>query len=259
MARLAQRVRAYLGTTPFQTRMDDSNISHSKGPARVLIADDHRLVCVGLENLINAEPDLRVAAVVHDGQGTLQALANQSFDVVLLDMSMPAPSGLTLLRAVRSKHRAVRILIVTFHADAVLAKAAIDAGANGFITKSSTPEQLLQAIREVHKGTRYMDASMMELIVFAPSKPPTMRLTSRETEVFDLLAKGMRNCEIAAYLGLSEKTVSTHRVRLSNKLGAHNLSDLMTLASGMDLPGTGFHDTRARRSRPRRLSSRANI
>lgn len=203
----------------------------SSDKTRVLLVDDHKMFSAGLARLIGAEEDLMVGGTAFDGESALKALAQERFDLILTDLTMPGLSGLDLVRAVREKHPGLPILVLTLHNSAQLAQAVIDAGANGFITKSADPDDLLQAIREVSHGGRFMEQSLMEAIVFSFEKQPSQRLSSRQKEILGLIATGMSNREIAAVLHLSEKTVSTHRVRLSTKLGVQNRVALMKYAS----------------------------
>lgn len=195
---------------------------------RVLIVNEHKLVCAGLVQLINTDSDLLVGKSTPDGKAVLCALKEGVFDVLLLDMILPSPSTLELVRIVREQHPTLPIIVLTFQDDIQLAQAAIRAGAGGFITKSTDPASLLHAIREVSRGNHYMEPSLMEEMVFSQEPVSEKPLTLREKEVLDYLVSGMSNREIAVFLGLSEKTISTHRVRLSRKLGARSLKDLMS-------------------------------
>lgn len=199
--------------------------------ARVFVVDDHKMFSAGLARLISGESGLVVAGSAADGDSALQSLARERFDVVLTDLSMPGLSGLDLVRSIREQHPQLPILVLTLHNSAQLAQAVIQAGANGFITKSADPEQLLLALRAVLSGGRFMEPSLMEAIAFSFEKTAAQLLSSRQKEILGLLATGMSNREIAAILHISEKTVSTHRVRLGSKLGAHSRVDLMRYAS----------------------------
>lgn len=204
--------------------------------SKVLIADDHLMVCAGLQRLIDAEPDLVVKKMVHTGNAVLDVLATDRFDIVLLDLCMPEGGGINLVRRIRSRIVDLPILVVTIYDGAEIAQAVIEAGANGFIGKASDPEQLLHAIREVARGKPFMELRLLKEIAFASAPDPLKTLSPREKEVLELLAGGVSNREIARLLKLSEKTVSTHRVRLSVKLGAHSLADLMHHAKRLTVP-----------------------
>ncbi|MFM6985558.1 MAG: response regulator [Hydrogenophaga sp.] len=203
----------------------------------VLIADDHAMVRQGLARIIDSEPGLRVAAQAIDGHSTLQALEQTPADVLLLDLTMPAPSGVELVRTIRERHPGQRILVLSMHNNPRIARAAIEAGANGYLTKDSDPDVLLHAVRLVARGGHYMDPGLMEAILFAPATTPPERLSPREQEVLRRLAAGQSNIDIARALYLSEKTVSTHRARLRAKLGLNSLADLLRYAQE-HLPAT---------------------
>jgi DNA-binding NarL/FixJ family response regulator len=211
----------------------------------LLVADDHPVVCAGLRQLLDAEPDLRVTQATHDGAGTLQALACARFDLVLLDLNMPGITGLALVRAIRARVPAQKVLVLSFHNDVATARAALAAGANGFISKACPIDELLQAIRAVCAGHPYLAQSLMQAMVFGESGAATTALSPRQQQILGLLASGLNNRCIATRLGLSEKTVSTHRVRLSRQLDAKGLSDLMRHATRLGL------ETESRQENPR--------
>jgi DNA-binding NarL/FixJ family response regulator len=195
------------------------------------------MVREGLHRIISSTADLRVIGQATDGASTLAALQQQACDVLLLDLSMPPPSGVELVRTLRERHPGQRILVLSMHNSPRIARAAIDAGANGYLSKDSEPAVLLQALRQVARGGHYMDPALMQAIVFAPVTVPPERLSPREQEVLRRLAAGQSNADIARALYLSEKTVSTHRARLRAKLGLDTLADLMRYAQE-HLPAT---------------------
>jgi len=199
---------------------------------RILLADGHRLVLAGLMSLINAEPGLRVVCTVTDSAQLLDRLMRDVFDLVLLDCHLPGLDGIELIRRIRASWPSQKLLVLTLDKDVAIARAAIAAGVGGCVTKGSDAEELLRALRKVAQGARHLDAGLMEAMVFLPqqdsSHPP---LTLREQEILHMLAAGMNNRSVASKLRLSEKTVSTHRVRLSKKLGAQSLADLMRHAN----------------------------
>lgn len=133
---------------------------------RVFVVDDHMLFSAGLSKLISVEPDMVVTGSAVDGDSALRFLALKCFDVVLTDLSIAGLSGLDLIRAIREHHPQLPILVMTLHNSAQLAQAVIQAGANGFITKSADPDQLLQAIRNVRSGGHFMESFLMERIAF---------------------------------------------------------------------------------------------
>jgi DNA-binding NarL/FixJ family response regulator len=200
---------------------------------KVLIADDHAMFRGALGRLIDSEPDLEVVALAHDGASTLQQLADKPCDVLLLDLTMPETNGTQLIALIREKWPQQRLLVVSMHNTPRIVRTALDAGANGYITKDSEPQTLLHALRVVAAGGRYVEPNLMEAMLFAPAPAP--RLTPRETEILQRLAAGQSNSAIARSLYITDKTVSTHKANLMAKLDIHNLVDLLRYAIENDL------------------------
>jgi DNA-binding NarL/FixJ family response regulator len=173
---------------------------------KVLIADDHAMVRGAFVRLIDSEPDLQVAAQAQDGNSTLQRLADTPCDVLLLDLNMPDPSNSQLITLIREKWPQQPILVVSMHNTPRMVRTALDAGANGYITKDSEPHILLKALRLVAGGGRFVEPSLMEAMLFAPA--PKAALTPRESEILQRLAAGQSHSVISRALYISEKTVS---------------------------------------------------
>jgi DNA-binding NarL/FixJ family response regulator len=200
---------------------------------KVLIADDHAMFRGALGRLIDSEPDLEVVALAHDGVSTLQQLADKPCDVLLLDLTMPETNGSQLIALIREKWPQQRLLVVSMHNTPRIVRTALDAGANGYITKDSEPQTLLHALRVVAAGGRYVEPSLMEAMLFAPEA--ATRLTPRETDILQRLAAGQSNSAIARSLYITDKTVSTHKANLMAKLEIDNLADLLRYAMENDL------------------------
>jgi len=195
---------------------------------KVIIADDHAMVRGAFVRLIDSESDLQVVAQAHDGTSTLQQLADNPCDVLMLDLNMPEPSGSQLITLIRDKWPKQRILVVTMHNSSRIVRTALDAGANGYITKDSEPNILLNAVRLVAGGGRFVEPSLMEAMLFAPAlKTP---LTPRESEILQRLAAGQSHSTISRELYISDKTVSSHKANLMTKLEIDNFSDLLRYA-----------------------------
>jgi DNA-binding NarL/FixJ family response regulator len=150
--------------------------------------------------------------------------------VLLLDLGMPAPSGLELIRQVRAQWPQLAILVVSMHNHPKVVRAALDAGANGYVVKDSDPEVLVAALRRVAGGGHYLEPSLADALLFTPSPAPHGNLSPREREVLRRLARGQSNGEIARALFLSEKTISTHKANLMAKLQLENVADLVHYA-----------------------------
>jgi DNA-binding NarL/FixJ family response regulator len=143
---------------------------------------------------------------------------------------MPAPSGPELIRQVRAQWPQLAILMVSMHNHPKMVRAALDAGANGYVTKDSDPEVLVTALRRVACGGHYVEPSLADALLFAPAPVPHARLSAREREVLRRLAEGESNHEIARALFLSEKTISTHKANLMAKLRLESMADLVRYA-----------------------------
>jgi DNA-binding NarL/FixJ family response regulator len=198
------------------------------------MADDHGIMREGLKQLFNNVDDIVVAGEAIDGPQVLAALRQDSFDLLLLDMSMPGISGIQLIEQVQLVRPTLPILVLSMHDEPQIVKRALNAGAGGYISKDTNdPRRLLSAIRMVAGGGRYMDPGMAERVIFEASDEIALShttLSKRELEIFMLLAQGLGVTEIAAKLFISSKTVSTHKARLMEKMGLKTNADLVRYA-----------------------------
>lgn len=189
---------------------------------RVLIADDHPVVRRGIGQILAEAADMEVVAEAATGQEVLEHIDRRGCDVVLLDLSMPGRGGLETLEQVKRRKPHPAVLVLTIYPEAQYATRVLKAGAAGFLSKGSMPEELLQAIRTVARGHRYITPSLAEHLAaeLDPSaeKPPHEHLSSREYQVLCLIASGKTVGEIALALSLSAKTISTYRSRLLEKM-----------------------------------------
>jgi DNA-binding NarL/FixJ family response regulator len=202
---------------------------------RLLIADDHAIVREGVQKILMLSHDIRVKAEAVDGDGVMKQLAcDTNFDLLLLDLSMPGVSGIGLIAQIKASHPKLPILVFSMHNEAQVASRAIKAGASGFITKDSDPEILLDAIRRVAGGGKYIDPALAEQLAFDAMLPDQRelhaQLSGRELEVFHLLVMGKRVNEIADQLIISNKTVSTHKLNLMEKMKLGSTADLVRYA-----------------------------
>lgn len=206
--------------------------------ARLLLADPHPIFRLGLRALLGQEEDLLIAGDAGEGGALLAMLAHEPADVVILDLALENPMGLDLLPTLRDQHPGVRVLVLTDAGGYEYARAAFAAGAAGFALKSSSHEELLEAIRAVAGGGRYVNSTIASRIVVdylgnlngahASGLPPV--ITKRERDVLTRVATGHVNREIAAELGLSIWTVRKHRQNLMQKFSLHNSADVAAFA-----------------------------
>jgi DNA-binding NarL/FixJ family response regulator len=200
----------------------------------VVLVDDHPVVRRGLRDALLADPDIAVVAEAAQSEEVLGTLAAHPCDVLLLDLSLPGRGGLEVLKDVRRDYPSIRVLIVSTHDEAQYAVRAMRAGAAGYLTKTSPPEELVRAVRAVAQTGRYITdsvaAALAEFAVDDRAAPAHERLSDREHEVLRLLTEGLTVTDIADRLSLSVKTVSTYRTRLAEKLGVRTTSELVRYA-----------------------------
>lgn len=206
-----------------------------KAPIRVLLADDHPIVLSGLRTLLENTPGFRVVATVTSGEGAVSESLRLAPDLALLDLFMPGLGGAEAARRILRRRPKVRVLILSFQDSAEAIQQVLAAGAHGFIRKTATPKELLEAVRAVANGQFWFSgkATLEPPLVEAPARRTAMEvrdLTTRETEVLRHLAEGRSNRQIAALLGISVRTVESHRERLHQKLGLRGAAALTRFA-----------------------------
>lgn len=197
----------------------------------LIIADDHAIVRGGLKQLFALAVDITVVGEAENGRQLLDFLQQHSVDLVLLDLTMPDNGGVALISELRAQYPNLAVLVLSMHNELQIVSRAIKAGANGYITKDNDPETLLQAIRKVAGGGRFIDPRLAEKLAFefddSDQKLPHEKLSQREAQILQYLAKGMSINDISLELSLSNKTVSTYKARLFEKLQVNNTAELI--------------------------------
>ena len=197
---------------------------------KILIADDHAIVRGGLKQIIATTDDIVVTGEAAQGSEVVDKLRICEVDLLLLDMTMPGISGVDLIRRVRVEQPVLPVLVLCIHNEAQVVSRALRAGATGYVTKDSDPDVLLAAIRKLAAGGRFIDPKLVDAIIFethSGDAPPHEVLSDREFQVLQMLAAGTSINEIAETLALSAKTISTHKMRLMQKLGLANNAELI--------------------------------
>ena len=202
---------------------------------RVLIADDHGVVAEGLRYLIQAQPDMEVVGCVADGREAVRCAVNATPDIVLMDNAMPELNGTEATRMIRDRLPNTRVIILSMYSDAVHVFRGLQAGDTGYVVKKSAAKEVIDAIRVVHNGERYLSRPLVDRVIdqYAskdPTRDPVDRLSSRERQTLQLLAEGRGVVQISVALSLSPKTVETYRSRMMEKLGIHDLAGLIRFA-----------------------------
>ena len=193
---------------------------------RVLIADDHFIVREGLKQIIKTIPDLILAGEADNGEKVLEIVERENIDLVLLDIHMPGKSGLDVLKELRQKRPKLPVLVISVYEEDLYAIRALKAGASGYLTKASAPDELALAIDKAKSGGRYVSQELAEKLAlnlgFDDGKLAHEKLSKREIEVFTLIANGRSLTEIATELNLSIATISTHRAHVLEKMNLGN-------------------------------------
>lgn len=202
---------------------------------RVFLADDHSIVRAGLRRLIEESGDMQVVAEADDGRTALREIEKTRPDVAVIDISMPGLDGLEVISRLRDRFPELPVLVLTMHEEGQYVVRAFEAGARGYITKQSAPEQLVNAIRKVIGGSRYLTDEAAEALAIRVARgkreqSPLDSLSMRELQVLRRLAMGSTNREIARIYGISIKTVDTYRLRILKKLNLRNNAELSRFA-----------------------------
>jgi DNA-binding NarL/FixJ family response regulator len=202
---------------------------------RILIADDHNVVRVGLKQLFSQMGGVIVAAEAENGMQVLEILQQRSdFDLLLLDITLPDINGIDVIARIRNQNISLPILVFSMHNEPFIAKRAFQIGASGFITKGCSLEILMEAIFKCASGGRFIDPGLSEQIIFGKTvsgeEIPHDKLSEREFHILKLFAAGKTGNEIADILAISKKTVSTHKSHLMQKMNFQNIAELVLYA-----------------------------
>jgi two-component system invasion response regulator UvrY len=197
---------------------------------KVLVVDDHPIVRQGLKQVISEESDMAVFGEAQNSQEVLELIYRQDWDVVILDITLPGRGGLDVLKEIKHERPSLPVLILSMHPEDQYAVRALKAGAAGYITKESAPQELIQAIRHILRGGKYVSSALAERLAFhletETGKPIHETLSDREYQVMLMIASGKKTSEIAGEMSLSVKTVSTYRGRIMEKMRMKSNVDL---------------------------------
>ncbi|HUX26964.1 MAG TPA: response regulator transcription factor [Burkholderiales bacterium] len=199
------------------------------------IVDDHAVVIDGLRSLLDAEPDIEVVGHASDGRTALREIGVLKPDAVIMDIAMPELNGIEAARLIHGKHPEIRIVMLSMHSSTEHVFRALQAGARAYVLKASAGSEVIDALRVVHLGRRYLSQRIAETVIddyigAHTATGPLDELSSRERQVLQLFAEGRSIAETAQTLALSPRTVETYRARLMQKLGIDNLPDLVKFA-----------------------------
>jgi DNA-binding NarL/FixJ family response regulator len=206
---------------------------------KVLVADNHPIVRIGLKNVLQENEDVEIIGNVSTTSELFNFLSGTQPDVLILEMDIPEVNGITALRRIKRDFPDIKIIIFSSQPEEVYALSTIKAGASGYISKTVSLEIIISAILKVAQGGMFITNELAQRIAFDENsnKPRKFfrKLSSREIEVLKLLAQGRRNKQVAEELGLNEKTVSTYKARLMKKLNVDNMVDMLQQAKALEL------------------------
>jgi DNA-binding NarL/FixJ family response regulator len=197
---------------------------------KVLIADDHAVVREGVRQILSDTPDISVVAEARDGQEAIDKVRSETLDVVVLDITMPGKSGIEALTEIKRERPNLPVLILSVHSEEQYGPRILKAGASGYLPKDSLPDQLVQAIRKAVIGGKYISPVLAEKLASElgsdAAKPLHETLSDREYQVLCMIGRGKTIKEIAEVLSLSDKTISTYRARILEKMNMKNNGEL---------------------------------
>ena len=205
---------------------------------RIVIAEDHTILREGLRALLAHHPELEIVGEAEDGLEAIRRVEKQRPQLLLMDLAMPRMSGMAALKDIKKRFPGTRVIILTVHKTEEYIMAALQSGADGYVLKDATHEELIMAIRSVLEGKSYLSPAISQKVIegYLDGKrhcgmgTPWDSLSQREREVLKLIAEGYKNREIAEFLGISLKTVQKHRANLMKKLNLHNAAALTSFA-----------------------------
>lgn len=211
-----------------------------KDRIRVLLADDHAVVRAGIRQFLEHAPDMQVVAEADDGQEARTLIQAHEPDVAVLDIQMPKASGIEVTRWVRANHPHVGVLVLTAYDDDPYVMAVLQAGANGYVLKTASPVEIVQAVRDVHEGKSALDPAITHKLMtyiagHSMPSPEYEPLSERELEVLALAGKGYTNKAIGVQLGISDRTVQGHLAKVYSKLQAGSRTEAVMKAVSLGL------------------------
>lgn len=207
-------------------------------PVNILIADDHTILRAGIRSLLDNVPNFKVIGEVENGKDAILLAGSLKPDLLLSDLSMPKTNGTESIQRIKSRYPGIKILVLTVHKTEEYVHAALKAGADGYILKNDTSEELIYGINNIMNGNTYLSPSICNEVVTGYLSDPFKEgsttnidlLTTREREVMKLIAEGYRNKDVAGYLSISLKTVEKHRSNMMKKLDLHSASGITSYA-----------------------------
>ncbi len=200
---------------------------------KIILVDDHAVVRAGYRMLLQNSDEIEIVAEAETGEQACKAFVDFNPDVVVMDLSLPGMGGLEAIRRICARDNSAKILVFSMHENTVFVDQTLNAGAKGYITKSSAPDVLMTAIKEIASGGTYLDADIAQHLAFQKARDqdtPFSNLSTREFEIFCLLAEGFNTAHIAKRLSLSYKTVANYTTQIKSKLEVKTVAEIARMA-----------------------------
>lgn len=200
---------------------------------KVILVDDHAVVRAGYQMLLKNSPELEVVAEADSGEEAYRLHGVHKPDVIVMDLSLPGIGGLEAIKRIHAREDKTKILVFSMHEEIIFVEQALQAGASGYITKSTDPQLLVEAIKRLSKGEKYIDPELAQRMAIEKSRgqdSPLSDFSTREFEIFCMLAEGLNTSEIAKRLSLSYKTVANYSTQIKNKLDVATVADIARIA-----------------------------
>ena len=205
---------------------------------KVILVDDHAVVRAGYRMLLQSSADIEIIAELETGEQACKAYVDQQPDVVIIDLSLPGMGGLEAIRRIIARDAKAKILVFSMHENTVFVEQSLNAGAKGYITKSSAPDVLIKAIKEIAGGGIFLDPDIAQHLAFQKARDqdtPFSNLSTREFEIFCFLAEGLNTSQIAKRLSLSYKTVANYTTQIKSKLEVSTVTEIARMAISHDI------------------------
>lgn len=200
---------------------------------KVMLVDDHAVVRAGYQMLLKNSPEIEVVAEADSGEEAYRLHGIHDPDVIVMDLSLPGIGGIEAIKRIHSRDNKTKILVFSMHEEIIFVEQALQAGACGYITKSTDPQLLVEAIKRLSRGEKYIDPELAQRLAIEKSRgqdSPLSDFSTREFEIFCMLAEGLNTSEIAKRLSLSYKTVANYSTQIKNKLEVATVADIARIA-----------------------------
>ncbi|MBL1142388.1 MAG: response regulator transcription factor [Proteobacteria bacterium] len=200
---------------------------------KVMLVDDHAVVRAGYQMLLKSSPEIDVVAEANSGEEAYRLHGLHEIDVIVMDLSLPGIGGIEAIKRIHARDNKTKVLVFSMHEEIIFVEQSLQAGASGYITKSTDPQLLVEAIKRLSRGEKYIDPELAQRLAYEKSRgqdSPLSDFSTREFEIFCMLAEGLNTSEVAKRLSLSYKTVANYSTQIKTKLDVATVADIARIA-----------------------------